>query len=131
MPIILLQLYQFPIKLNVILLSSNGPKQVNYSIHSLSAGLSFQRQTLTVPEDHPHPLSVDVSLTVWSRCMQPVSMYGQYEHRHVGTSVVNQCFFSLKHTGLSELKGVQSCVSVGFYLPLNKIKTKPTQTTKE
>lgn len=79
MPVILLQLYQFTIKLNVILLSSNGPKQVNYSIHSLSAGLSFQRQTVTVPEDHPHPLSVDLSLAVWSCCMQTlcacVSMY--------------------------------------------------------
>ena len=71
MPITLLQSYQFTIEFSVILLSSDGPKRVNYSIHSLSTGLSFQRETVTVPEDHPHPpLSVDLSHTVWSCCMQ-------------------------------------------------------------
>lgn len=69
-----LQLYQFTVVLSVILLSSDGPKPVNYGIYRLSMGLSFQRQTLTVPADHPHPLSVDLALPVWSYCMQTPSL---------------------------------------------------------
>lgn len=45
MHINLLQPYQFTVEFSVILLSSYGLKQVNYSIHNLSTGLSFQRQT--------------------------------------------------------------------------------------
>lgn len=62
--IISLQLYQFTIEFSVILLSSDGPELLNYSIHRLSAGLSFQRETGTIPEDHPHPLSVSHSVVV-------------------------------------------------------------------
>lgn len=36
-----LQSYHLTIELSVILLSSDGPKQVNYGIHSLSTGLGF------------------------------------------------------------------------------------------
>lgn len=86
-PITLLQSYQFTIEFSVILLSSDGPKQVNYSIHSLSTGLSFRRETLMVPEDHPH-------LAVWSCCMQTPCAYVCVQYvmtvwvqRHVGTSV--------------------------------------------
>lgn len=82
MPITLLQLYQFTIEFSVILLSSDSPKRDNYSIHSLSIGLSFQRETLTVPEDLLSPLiclsqcgHVACKLTV------RVSMYGPYEYK--------------------------------------------------
>lgn len=44
--------YRFTVGLSV---SSDGPERLNYRIHRLS-GSGFQRQTLTVPEDHPHLL---------------------------------------------------------------------------
>lgn len=62
-----------------------------------------------IPEDHPPPLSVDLSLTVWSCCMQtPCACVSMYVQRHVGTSV--KCEF-YKHTGLSKLQGALSSIS--------------------
>lgn len=80
----------FSIELSVILLSSHCRKQANYSIYSLSARLSFRRET--VPEDHPHPPFVDLSLAARSCCIKLpvlVCVWGTCKKQCEGTGFTN------------------------------------------